>query len=110
MNLTVTMIGDITVVAIPVDHLDARNVKDFKVAIAKLLNDHKKLIIDCGHLRFVDSSGLGGIMYCMQTQTASGCDLKLASLNKGVRALFELVRMHKMIGIYNTVDEAAKAY
>ncbi|MHB1460848.1 MAG: STAS domain-containing protein [Armatimonadota bacterium] len=110
MKLTVTMRGDVTVVAIPFDHLDARNVSEFKAEIAMLFNEHKKVILDCGQLQFVDSSGLGAIMYCMQTQNASGCDLKLASLNKGVRALFELVRMHRMIGIFNTVDEAVKAF
>ncbi len=110
MNLNVTAHGDVTVIAIPVDHLDARNVSEFKVEIAKLFQDHKKMILNCEQLRIVDSSGLGAIMYCVQTQTTSGCDLKLAALSKGVRSLFELVRMHRMIGIFNTVDEAVKSF
>lgn len=110
MNLTVTKSGDITIVEIPGDHLDAGNVKEFKREITQVLNDNKQVIFDFGQLRFVDSSGLGAILSSLRTLNAAGGDLKLAALSKGVRALFELVRMHRIFDIFNTVDEAVKAF
>ncbi|MHB1462771.1 MAG: STAS domain-containing protein [Armatimonadota bacterium] len=110
MNLSVTKSGDIAIVEIPGDHLDAGNVKEFKREITQVLNDNKKVVFDFGQLRFVDSSGLGAILSSLRTLNAAGGDLKLAALSKGVRALFELVRMHRIFDIFNTVDEAVKAF
>ncbi|MHB1460844.1 MAG: STAS domain-containing protein [Armatimonadota bacterium] len=110
MNLTVTMQDDVTVVHIAVDHLDVINVGDFKSEIVKVLTDHMKVVLDCEQIRMIDSSGLGAIMYCVQTLHTHGSELKLAALSKGVSALFELVRMHRMVGTYSTVDEAVNAY
>ena len=104
------MQDDVTVVHIAADHLDVLNVVDFKSEIAKVTLGHKKVVIDCGQIRMIDSSGLGAIMYCVQTLNAHGSELKLAALSKGVSSLFELVRMHRMVDIYSTVDEAIEAF
>ena len=37
-------------------------------------------------------------------------DLKLCGMSKQVRALFELVRMHRIFDIYGTREEAVHAF
>ena len=61
-------------------------------------------------LEFVDSSGLGVFLSCMRKVTSADGNFKLAELNSTVRSLFELVRMHRVIEIYNTMDEAIAAF
>jgi anti-sigma B factor antagonist len=61
-------------------------------------------------LKFVDSSGLGAILSCLRQQNASGGELKLCGMLKPVRALFELVRMHRIFDMYNTREEAIMAF
>jgi len=108
VELTIEKIGDITIVELQGEQLDASNAKEFKHEIAPVIEANPRMVLDLGRLRFVDSSGLGAILSCLRQLNAAGGDLKLCGLSKPVRALFELVRMHKIFDIYGTRDEAAR--
>ena len=110
MELAVEKVGDVAVVEIPVDELDASNTGELKHDIAPVLEANTKLVIDRNRLRFVDSSGLGAMLSCLRQLTAKGGDLKLSGMQKQVRAVFELVRMHRIFDIYGTREEAVRAF
>jgi anti-sigma B factor antagonist len=110
MEITVDKIGDVAVAVIPVEELDASNAGDFKRDMTPLLEAHRKLVIDLGRLRFVDSSGLGAFISCLRKLNGKGGDLKLCGMSKQVRAVFELVRMHRIFEIFGTREEAARAF
>ena len=110
MDIAVDKIGDVMVAAIPVDELDASNTGEFKRDIAPVLQANTKLVLDLSRLRFVDSSGLGAMLSCLRQLSAKSGDLKLCGMSKQVRALFELVRMHRIFDIYGTKDEAVGAF
>lgn len=110
MELTTERIGDVIVVALPGEMLDASNAKEFKRDIAPLLEPNAKMVFDLTELRFVDSSGLGAFLSCLRQLNATGGDLKLCGMSKPVRGLFELVRMHKIFDICGTRDEALHAF
>jgi anti-sigma B factor antagonist len=109
MEMTTDKVGDVTVVVLPGDQLDAGNAKDFKRDIAPLLEPCTRVVFDLRELRFVDSSGLGAILSCLRQLNGKGGDLKLCEMTKPVRALFELVRMHKIFDIYPTRADAIQA-
>ena len=109
MEMTTETVGDVTVVILPGEQLDAGNAKDFKRDIAAVLEPCSKVVFDLRELRFVDSSGLGAILSCLRQLNAKGGDLKLCEMTKPVRALFELVRMHKIFDIYVTRGDALRA-
>lgn len=110
MEVTLEKIDNITVIALPGESLDASNAKEFKRDIMSALEGQSQVIFDMGRLKFVDSSGLGAILSCLRQLNANGGDLKLSGMLKPVRALFELVRMHRIFDIYNTSEEAIAAY
>ena len=110
MELTVQKIGDVAVVTLLGEILDASNSKEFKQDIAPVLEANPKLVFDMSQLQFVDSSGLGSILSCLRQLNAVGGDLKLSGMSKPVRALFELVRMHRIFDIFNTKEEAASTF
>jgi anti-sigma B factor antagonist len=110
MELTTEKIGDVTVVVLPGDQLDASNAKEFKRDVTPLLEPNGKVIFDLTGLRFVDSSGLGAFLSSQRHLNATGGDLKLCGMTKPVRALFELVRMHKIFDICGTKDEAIRSF
>jgi anti-sigma B factor antagonist len=110
MQLTFEKIGDVAVSVVPVEELDASNAGEFKREIASLLDAHAKLVLDLTRLRFVDSSGLGAFISCLRKLNAKGGDLKLCSMSKQVRAVFELVRMHRVFDILATKEEAVRAF
>ena len=110
MHFTVEMFGDVTVTAVPVDELDASNAAEFKRDVAPLLEANTRLVLDLSRLRFVDSSGLGAFISCLRKLNAKGGDLKLYGMSKQVRAVFELVRMHRVFDIVSTREEAVGAF
>jgi anti-sigma B factor antagonist len=110
MEIAVNIRDGIPVAAVPVDELDASNAGEFKRDIAPVLQANTKLVLDLSRLRFVDSSGLGAMLSCLRQLTAKSGDLKLCGMSKQVRALFELVRMHRIFDIYGTKEEAVKAF
>lgn len=110
MEATLETIDNVTVVVLTGESLDAGNAKEFKRDIIPAIEGQRRVIFDMGGLRFVDSSGLGAILSCLRQLNATGGDLKLCGMLKPVRALFELVRMHRIFDIYNTRDEAILAF
>ena len=109
MNMSIEKMGNVAVVAL-LGELDASKARQFKRDIAPVLEANSKVVFDVSQLRFVDSSGLGAILSCLRQLNARGGDLKLCGLSPSVRAPFALVRMHTILKIYSTKDEAIRAF
>lgn len=111
MELKTTPISTgLIVVSLPEEHLDAGNARSFKQSIHALLEQYDKVVFDMSSLSFVDSSGLGALISCLRAVSGRRGDFKLCGLTKPVRALFELMRMHRVFNIYNTQDDAVRAF
>jgi anti-sigma B factor antagonist len=110
MEIEVEKIGDVAVVVLPVQELGAENTSSFKRDIASVIEENCKVVFDLSALRFVDSSGLGAMLSCLRQLSAKGGVLKLFGMSKQVRTLFELVRMNKIINIFDTKEEAVQAF
>ena len=110
MKIQTHRYGEVTVVAIDADNLDAGTARVFKELIAPVLDKERKVAFDLSRLQFVDSSGLGVILSCLRTLNSRGGDLRLCGLTRPVRALFELVRMHRVFEIFNSSDEAVRSF
>jgi anti-sigma B factor antagonist len=110
MAIAFDRIGDVTIAMVPVEELDAGNATEFKRDVAPLLEATTKLVFDLSRLRFVDSSGLGAFISCLRKLNAKGGDVKLCGMSKQVRAVFELVRMHRVFDICSTREEAVQKF
>jgi len=102
--------GSVAVVLLPGETLDANNSKEFRASIDPVLDENDKVLFDMSDMRFVDSSGCGALLSCLRTLNARGGDLKLCNVSKPVRVLFELIRMHRIVDIFNSKDEAIRAF
>jgi anti-sigma B factor antagonist len=109
MQITQEM-TDVVVLVVPGPSLDASNTKTFKNEMAPVVQSATRMVFDMSGVQFVDSSGLGAILSCLRQLNAKGGDMKVFGLSKGVRALFELVRMHKVVEIHNSREEALSAF
>ncbi len=110
MQLDTRKHGDVTVVVLQTEVLDASNAKSFKTAIAPVLQNSLKVVFDMNQVKFVDSSGCGTLLSCLRQLNSLGGDLKLCCVQKPVRTLFELVRMHRITEIFDSSEEAVKAF
>jgi anti-sigma B factor antagonist len=110
MEFRVEKANDVAVVAMPVAELDAANTAEFKRDMAPVLEAHDKIVLDLTRLRFIDSAGLGAFLSCLRKLTEKRGDLKLCAVSKQVRTAFALVRMHRILDIYDTREEATRAF
>jgi anti-sigma B factor antagonist len=110
MEIPVEKIGEVAVVLLPLEELDAANVGELKRDLAPVLEANAKVVFDLTQLRFLDSSGLGAFLSCLRKLNAKNGDLKICGMSKQIRAVFELVRMHRIFDIFATREEALKAF
>ncbi len=110
METMVEKIGDVAILTPAGERLEASNAKEFKGNTEPFLVPNSKVVFDMSHVRFVDSTGLGTMVSFLKRLKAEGGDLKLYGLSPSVRKLFELVRVDKIIDIYDTKDETLSAF
>ena len=110
MQFETEKIGDVTVVKVQTEVLDAGNAKEFRDGLSPILEEDIKIVFDMNQVNFLDSSGCGTILSCLRQLKTAGGDLKMFGLQQPVRTLFELIRLHRIIDIFNTRDEAINAY
>jgi anti-sigma B factor antagonist len=110
MRPVVEKIGDVTIVAVNVEELDANNAEVFRRAIAPVLKDCRKLVLDLDRVQFIDSRGCGVILSCLKHISPAGGDLKLCRATPPVRMVFDLIRMDRICEIVNTREEAVQAF
>lgn len=110
MTTTEKGVSPALIIRVPGKALNAQASKAFRAEAMDKIKGQKRVVIDLSDLTFVDSSGLGVLIACLRNVNGAGGDLKLCGLGAEVRALFELVRMHHLFAIYNTCDEAVRAF
>ena len=110
MEPVIEKVGDVTVITLAEEHLDAGNADVFRRAVAPALKDCRNLVLDLGRVQFVDSRGCGVILSCLKQISPAGGDLKLCGVNPTVRMVFDLIRMHNICEIVNTREEAVQAF
>ena len=110
MQPEVEQVGDVTVVAVNAEQLDAGSADDFRREMAPVLADCRQLVLDLERVQFVDSRGCGAILSCLKHVSAAGGDLKLCRVARPVRTVFELIRLHRICEIHATRAEAVRAF
>lgn len=110
MELIIKKIGSVTLIAFSGNYLDAGNCDEFKRSIEPLLASNHLVILDLDNLKFVDSSGLGALLFCQRKLAASHGDLRLCGMCRPVRTPFELVRMHRLIDVFDNREDALASF
>jgi anti-sigma B factor antagonist len=110
MKLETGIIDGVTIVGIPLERLDASNSKEFKKLMETIMAHNSKIAVDLAAVRFMDSSGLGALLSCLRVVANQKGDLKLFGMKVTVRALFELVRMHRIFEIVASQEDAVAAF
>lgn len=108
--ITQTQGDDILVIQYQEDNLDASNVRDFRESVQNLIKNHTKVVLDMSKMKFVDSSGLGALISCLRDTNARKGDFRLSAMSRPVLALFELMRMHRVFSIHDSVDGAVSSF
>lgn len=102
--------SDVLVIELREDNLDASNVREFREAVQSLMLERSRVVLDMAGVKFVDSSGLGALISCLRQANSRNGDFRLCELSRTVRALFELMRMHRVFNIHEARGEAVASF
>ena len=111
MELSRRQIGSVLVLSFesPLE-LEGESSVRFKERIRSLVRDPAtQVVLDLGHLTFVDSSGLGALISTLKFLRAGGGDLKLANVTGPVQAVLQVTRLLRVFDTYDDAEEAAQA-
>jgi anti-sigma B factor antagonist len=79
---------------------------DLRATIKRLQEQGETdLLIDLQSVGFIDSSGVGMLIHCLQELRAQGGDLRLLKLNEDIHDLFEMVAIDRLFTIYQSDEE-----
>lgn len=73
-------------------------------------NNVKKVVIDLGKVKWMNSSGLGALMGAMTTLRNADGDLKLANVTDKVQSLFMITKLITIFQTFDDVDEAINSF
>ena len=86
------------------------NINKFKTAIAPVVKKYKNLIFDMSQMKLIDSGGCGALLTCLRKLNSAGGDLRLCSVQTPVLTLFELLRIHRVVDIFETREDAVDSF
>ncbi len=109
MKLGTERVDDILIIRVEESRIDAAVAVQFKDAFREAVADAPgRVILDCGQVDFLDSSGLGSIVAAMKL-LAPDRQLELAALSETVAKVFRLTRMDSVFVIHPDLATAMAA-
>lgn len=81
-----------------------------QAALDKALEGSANLLLDLSKMTHIDSSGLGLLVRALQKSRAAGGEVRLACLQAHPRIVFDITKVFRVFEIFDTVEEARKAF
>jgi anti-sigma B factor antagonist len=79
--------------------------------VKSLISDGiKKIVIDLGKVKWMNSSGLGALMASLSSIKNAGGTLKLANVTEKVQSLFMITQLITIFETYQSVDRAVASF
>ena len=88
---------------------DAQGCKDIRSELEEMVENYPETIlsIDLEDVQFIDSSGIGAIVFMFKRLTAVGSELKLCNVKGQPKELISLLRVHEVISVSWLEETAA---
>ena len=104
MNLAVSYVGDWKVVTPSETRLDAYVAEEFKKSLVDGIQDGtKQLVIDLEQVEFMDSSGLGAIVCCLQRMDQG--KIAIAHACDAVAMMLRLTHIDKVFPLVDSAED-----
>jgi anti-sigma B factor antagonist len=90
----------------PTGHLDSTSTNHFRQQASNVL-DRKPdvLLVDLKHLKQMDSSGLGALIFALRSANAIGCKFALCSISDYIDFLLDATSMKALFDVFENRNE-----
>lgn len=102
--------GDCLVISLMEQRLDAVIAANFRETLVDRI-DHgcRNIVLDLAQVGFMDSSGLGALVFVLKHLVHKGGRLHICGVTPGVMAVLKLTRMDRVLKTFDTRQAAAAA-
>ena len=91
--------------------LDEQTFTEFNEEIERQYNaGMRKIIVDCSHLGYVSSYGIGALVRAQAKLRRQGGEMKLAAIQSMVADVFRIVRLDRLLDIYGDIEFARESF
>jgi len=91
--------------------IDATTNQQFEEELTEILTRGvKKIILVLSGIKYINSTGLGTIVKCVDTFREAGGDIKMVAIPTKVIALFEMLGLLALFETYDTLEEAVNSF
>ena len=111
MKLLTGRVGNVVVCRPNATSLTAGNAAELKKEFLRLfVEESPKVVLDLGEISYVDSTGLGAILFGMRNAKNYGGKIKICRPQEKVRKLIDIAQFGRVWSIHESVDEAIEAF
>jgi anti-anti-sigma factor len=110
MKLAVVQVDGVAVVEVPCEFLDAGNYSEFIMEIGVLLDGYSQLVLDFNRVRFIDSSGIGTLLFAQRKLASIGGALGVCNIRENLRDDLQRLQLHRLLDVFDTREEAVEKY
>jgi anti-sigma B factor antagonist len=111
MRFTINEHGDVTVIQLNGNVMGGPDATSLNEELHKLVNGgKKKVVVDLGNVKFMNSSGLGMLIRALTTMRNAGGDMKLARASEKIESLLMVTKLITVFDHHENVEEAEKAF
>ncbi|MFA6623116.1 MAG: STAS domain-containing protein [Fibrobacteraceae bacterium] len=90
--------------------LDSTNAETVTATVQNLLQQGARdLVADFSKLRYINSTGLGALLFANKKTKEAGGSIKLAAVNENVFEIIEIIGANTLLDIYRTLEDAYAA-
>lgn len=103
--------GDVLVLHVRDRQISSHEAPEMKTALlGALLGDSDKILLDLTDVEYMDSTGLGSLLFGIRQAEQRSKDLRFSGIQSKVSYLVHLARLEQVIEWYPTVEEALEGF
>ena len=110
MDISSRVRGEVVILDIS-GEIDLYNAPEIKDIVNKLIEQKKyNVVINLKEVTYIDSSGIGALISSLSNLKKYHGGLKIINVFASVKKVFELTKLTSFFEIYDSEDEAVKAF
>jgi anti-anti-sigma factor len=110
MKIKIQEKGNVTILSLE-GNIMQEDVTMMRNRLDDLIHNNKlKIVLDMNGVKYLSSMCLAVIIDIKNKLSSQRGDLKLAAVNQLIKNLFEMTRLIKKIEIFESIDEACRAF
>lgn len=112
MHYQEEQVGDVLIIRIDEDRFDSTVSPEFKTELLRLIEgEHvRNILIDLKEVEYVDSSGLGALLFGHRQAKAKSGKLKLLNINPKVSTLIKIAKLEDILEHFSDEQQALKSF